>query len=356
MGSIGIFLSQEKWHQLGAKKYSSGLEELVRAVEFLNLPVLYFSLPQDRLDEGMLLATPLEQRVFKVDYYPFPQVIYDLGVFPMKDRAEAKKVRNALICYNAHFVNTRSAFSKWTTYSLLSTDPQIAPYLPKTVKFKGVDTLSQMLSEYSLVCVKSIWGSRGIEVLFIEKRGIYFFLFYPDDYNERFSDLDELAKAISSFMKGDKWIIQQTIDLMTWRNRCFDLRVLVQKVTLQRWECTEICLRMAQQGRRITSTSQGGKVVEAASVLSALWPSRYLEINNEVKELTLKIAQALENHKGPLCELGMDVGIDRYGRIWLFEVNGKPGKVTVRKLRNKHTIRLAYERPLSYAALRLEEK
>lgn len=356
MEQIGIFLSQEKWHQLETKKYGSGLKELVRAAEDLDLPVLWFSLPQDRLDEGILLATTLTNRVFKLIYYPFPQVVYDLGVFAPKYRAEKKNVREALARYNVQYVNTRSVFPKWTTYSVLSTDPIIAPYLPKTVKFKHVEDLHQMFSEYPKVCAKSIWGSRGKEVLFIEKWGDRFSLLYPDGHTQPFSSLDELVDEISCFMKRNTWVIQQYIDLATWKNRCFDIRVLVQKVSLKRWACTTLCLRLAQQGRSITSTSQGGKVIKVPPVLSELWPSRYLEMIDEVKALTLRVAQSLENHEGPLGELGMDVGIDRSGRIWLFEVNGKPGKVTIRKLGNKNAIRRAYERPLRYAALRLEEK
>lgn len=355
MNEIGIFLSLEKWQQLEAGQYNSGLKELVRAAEALNFPILWFSLPQDRLGEGLLLGATHSDRIFKLGYYPFPQVVYDLGVFESNYRVEKNILRQTLARSNVQFVNTRSAFSKWTTYSFLSTDSIIASYLPKTVKFETARDLEQMLSVYPKVCVKSIWGSRGKEVIFVEKWEDHVNLLFPNGHNQPFSNLDALVKEISSFMKGEKWVIQQMIDLATWGNHCFDLRVLVQKISLQRWVCTP-CLRIAQQGRCITSTGQGGKVCEASPVLSELWPTQYSKILDEVEYLSLNVAQALENHHGPLGELGMDVGIDRCRRIWLFEVNGKPGKVTTRRLGNQHNICLAYERPLRYAALLLEEK
>lgn len=213
-----------------------------------------------------------------------------------------------------------------------------------------------MLSEHPKVCVKSLWGSRGKEVLFIEKKGDRFSLIYPDGIIKRYLNLDELANSISFFMKGNNWLIQETVNLATWKNCRIDLRALVQKVTLQRWACTVLCLRKAQPHGLITSTSHGGTVFNASSILSKLWPSHSEELVKEVKKLTLHVAQTLENHVGPLGELGIDIGIDQGGQIWLFEVNGKPGKTTIRKLGNKRKIRLAYERPLRYAALRLEEK
>lgn len=356
MERLGIFLSQEKWRQFKNLQNSPGLKALVRAVESLGLPVLYFSLPQDRLEEGLLLGTTFSHQVFKLRYYPIPPMIYDLGVFPPNYRESKKAVRKALEQKEVQFLNTRSAFSKWSTYTLLSTDPQIAPHLPKTVLFEHGDDLLQMLSDYPKVCVKSLWGSRGKEVLFIEKKGDRFSLIYPDGIVKRYLNLDELANSISFFMKGNNWLIQETVNLATWKNCRIDLRALVQKVTLQRWACTALCLRRAQPHGLITSTSHGGTVFNAFPILSKLWPSHSEELVKEVKKLSLHVAQTLENHVGPLGELGIDIGVDQDGQIWLFEVNGKPGKTTIRKLGNKRKIRLAYERPLRYAALRLEEE
>lgn len=41
----------------------------------------------------------------------------------------------------------------------------------------------------------------------------------------------------------------------------------------------------------------------------------------------ITIAETLEEQiDGTLGELGLDIGVDRNGRVWLFEVNAKPGR------------------------------
>jgi D-alanine-D-alanine ligase-like ATP-grasp enzyme len=51
------------------------------------------------------------------------------------------------------------------------------------------------------------------------------------------------------------------------------------------------------------------------------------EVEKDIIESAILIAEVTEQHvNGPLGELGMDIGVDRSGRVWLFEVNAKPGR------------------------------
>lgn len=157
-------------------------------------------------------------------------------------------------------------------------------------------------------------------------------------------------------MQDKELVIQQWIELASEENRYFDIRVLLQKVAMNRWDCTALCLRQALPGHGSTSTSQGGEVKQVSPLLIELWPLRYLKILADIKELAFNAAQKLENKYGPLGELGIDVGVDVNGEVWLFEVNGKPGKVTVRKMKQDDLIQNAYQRPLLYAEMLLKEK
>lgn len=353
---IGIFLSIHKWNHLVSKKYNSGLMELVRAASVLGISPIWFSIPQELLDIGILFGAIQRHGVFQIGPYPMPKVVYDLGVFKMKDRTEAKKIRAALADQNVTLVNSISAFSKWSTHVALSEDSSISPHLPKTVRFRRNSDLSDMLSIYPKICVKSLWGSRGEEVMFIEKGDKGLTLLYPNGSVQTFGQIEELAGVICRFMKDKEFVVQQWIELATWKNRRFDVRVLLQKVSLNFWDCTALCLRLALPGHGSTSTSLGSDVKQVSHIFVELWPSRYLEITANIKELAFNTAQKLEDKYGPLGELGIDVGIDMNGGVWLFEVNGKPGKVTVRKLKQDNLIQLAYQRPLLYAEMLLEGK
>ena len=353
---IGIFLSKQKWNHLVSKQYDPGLAELVRAASLQGISPLWFSIPQVQLNKGILLGARKRQGVLQIGPYPMPNVVYDLGVFKIKDRAEAKKIRAALANQDVTFVNSRSAFSKWATHVALSEDSSILPHLPRTVRFCKTSDLVDMLIIYPKLCVKSLWGSRGKEVMFIEKSDKGSTLLYPNGSVKTFGQLEDLVGAIRRFMQDKEFVIQQWIELASEKNRYFDIRVLLQKVALNRWDCTALCLRQALLGHGSTSTSQGGEVKQLSPILVELWPSRYIQIMADIKELAFNVAQKLEDKYGPLGELGIDVGIDMNGGVWLFEVNGKPGKVTVRKLKQDDLIQNAYQRPLLYAEMLLKEK
>ncbi len=355
-GQIGIFLGRQTFNRLVSKQYDRGLTELVQAASRLGISPVWFSIPQEELDDGILRAATKTGGKWTIGFHPLPKVVYDRALFARKDRASGKKIRAALAEQGVTFVNSCSAFSKWHTHISLSEDTILLPHLPKTVRFRQVSDLSDMLAAYSKVYLKSFWGSRGKEVLLIERDHQRLTLIYPNGKLKTFGSLGELVGAVYRFMGTKKCVIQQPIDLASYQKRRFDVRVLLQKISLNRWDCTALCLRLALPGRGITSTSQGGEVKQLSPVLAELWPAHYLEIIAQIKALAYKVANRLEDKYGALGELGIDLGIDINGGVWLFEVNGKPGKTTVRRLMQDDLIQLAYQRPLLYSQMLLEEK
>jgi len=50
----------------------------------------------------------------------------------------------------------------------------------------------------------------------------------------------------------------------------------------------------------------------------------------------------------PLGEIGLDLGVDRRGRVWLIEVNAKPFR-KVFDAGPKRRVFLSFRRPMAYA-------
>ncbi|MDA8234749.1 MAG: hypothetical protein M0Z31_08140 [Clostridia bacterium] len=46
-------------------------------------------------------------------------------------------------------------------------------------------------------------------------------------------------------------------------------------------------------------------------------------VAERIKQLVFAVARALDEKLGPFGELGLDVGIDNEGQVWLIEVNSK---------------------------------
>lgn len=62
-----------------------------------------------------------------------------------------------------------------------------------------------------------------------------------------------------------------------------------------------------------------------------------------------EIASVLEEKFGRMMEFGLDVGVDVAGRVWLIEVNPKPGREIFRQMGDTRTYEEAITRPVSFA-------
>jgi len=80
------------------------------------------------------------------------------------------------------------------------------------------------------------------------------------------------------------------------------------------------------------------------------------EVTRKAEDLGVQIAAFLEESYGRLCELALDLAIDRKGQIWLLEVNPKPAREVFLQAGERETYRIAITRPLEYAMWLYEQK
>lgn len=79
--------------------------------------------------------------------------------------------------------------------------------------------------------------------------------------------------------------------------------------------------------KSVTSNLHGGGQAIAMNRLMKQWiddDDLRAEINTTAEKFGIEVASFLEDTYGDLCELALDLAIDRSGRIYLLEVNPKP--------------------------------
>jgi len=69
----------------------------------------------------------------------------------------------------------------------------------------------------------------------------------------------------------------------------------------------------------------------------------------DIEEFSLKVALALEACFGMHGEIGLDVGIDEHGKLWLIEANSKPNTRGYKEVTSPEVSSLVYGLPLDYA-------
>ncbi|WP_240703007.1 YheC/YheD family protein [Cohnella luojiensis] len=221
--------------------------------------------------------------------------------------------------------------SKWRKTEALLYSQSFRSIVPKTVRFNR-NQLINMLEKFAMVYVKPDNGSLGRGVMRIErKQGQY--SFQIGERLRTFASFDLLFAALRKETKSRSYLIQRGIHLLKYKDRRFDLRVMAQLNPSKAWETTGIIGRIAAPRKIITNYYNGGNAMSVTGLLGNLMSKQ--AVNNKIKSLEklgVRVGKATRSKFPGVCEVGVDVGMDRTLTPWILEVNTKPGYLIFRKL------------------------
>ncbi|MDQ6419867.1 YheC/YheD family protein [Paenibacillus sp. LHD-117] len=216
----------------------------------------------------------------------------------------------------------RQLASKWAKTEALLSERSIVPHIPPTRKYSP-GQLYSMLQQHGMVVVKPIVGTGGGGVIKVVRENSGYSHTYRNK-TYRVGSFQALAQALRSRTRKRRYLIQKGIHLATVNGRPIDYRVKYVK-THKGWEYRALVGRIAKRGLFVTNLSQGGDLVSASQGIRASLGSAYVkEKKAQMRALTVLSTRVLERKFPGIGQLGFDYGIDRQGKIWIFEVNTRP--------------------------------
>lgn len=194
-----------------------------------------------------------------------------------------------------------------------------------TDEVASYDDLQNYLQKYKKIVLKPTLGSKG--------RNIFVLNLSDDKVNVLNDDKswtidnDELETFYTESISEEKYVAQPFIKSQTIENNPFDIRLHVRKNQKGNWEKVEIYPRIGV-GKNITSNvNQGGGVAMLTPFLERNFEENWKEIRDELNSLCKTIPLNFEKlYNFDIDALGIDIGIEPDGKIWLFEVNTFPGQ------------------------------
>lgn len=285
----------------------------------------------------------------------FPHLIYDRCRIQRTYRFD--QLRQFRARYGFLTYLNRPLRNKWTIHRVLSKDSRYKGHLPSTRYVENTSDVIDMIKKFPLLYLKPINGTGGRGILRIERNKDGMLYIQGRDQSRRIIKPQQIsASALNSYLtpwnlKGNRYIAQQGIQLKLNNGRVHDYRMLVQKNAEGMWEVTGCAGRIGAAGS-ITSNLHGGGHASTMSALLKEWlndEKKIAEVKEESEKLGVGIAAYLEQNYGRLCELALDLAIDRKGGIWLLEVNPKPAREVFAQAGEKEVYRKAIVRPLEYA-------
>lgn len=332
--------------------------------KLLGLKVVVFS-PQDICPdtgtvEGYSLLAPtggwIREKV------PLPELIYDRSF--CRDRQAYQQCRSVLRQVSEKqslSLLSRPVGGKWETLQILRRNPLLLPHLPSTVRL-SVAELIRKLRRSGSAFLKPDSGTQGIGAARIQATADGLFHVCGRDqqngsFEHTFSRLSELTNWVRRYTGGKPYLLQENLDLHTSEGHAFDIRALVQKNGRGNWNIAGMAVRTGLPGS-ITSNLHGGG---APCALSPFLESEFgtvfaTETIAALQRLSLCVSREMEQHYGPLAELGIDLGIDRGGRIWIIEANSKPGRSAFRRMGDRRARTRSLLNPVAYARYLLERQ
>lgn len=253
--------------------------------------------------------------------------------------------------------------SKWEKTKALLKNERLRPYIPDT-RLYSPEQLQTMLELYNYVFVKPDCGTYGIGVMSIERYQEIEEEEAPWVYKLRFgieymvfTSLQDLQIKLKEKIGQKTFLIQRGIELITFENRKFDLRVLVQKNLQKNWETTGYIGRVAAKQKIVTNYHSGGMVLPVEELFNKhLHGKAFAELIREMRRLGENVGRQLEKKYPKLKEIGLDVAIDPEYRLWVLEVNTLPALFPFKMLEDKSIYKRIHRYAVAYGRLGAKKK
>jgi ribosome-associated translation inhibitor RaiA len=213
--------------------------------------------------------------------------------------------------------------SKWLKHVALQRYDDIQRHLPDTARLSPKSIVT-FLKQYGVVYLKPSLGGGGKGVIRIRKLQQAYKIDEPRRECE-FPDLQGVIRYIGKRCRGKRYLIQQGISLLMLNRRPVDFRALLYKKHGQ-WHYAGIMGKVAAANRFTTNRCSGGQAMTLKRVLSLSGETQHNteQVEDSIRNFSLRLASRLEKHFPNITELGLDIALDLKGRIWLIEANTKP--------------------------------
>ncbi|MCM3709697.1 YheC/YheD family protein [Sporosarcina luteola] len=284
----------------------------------------YFSPGEVNFLNRTIKGQVYEKGEWKTKVMPFPHVIYNAGSPEklLKSNETIEKLKKEIP------FTTYSIGNKWSVNRRLKEAKDFASYLIPTEVVKNTDHFFKFLSAFEKVVFKPIDGRKGKGIFFIVQEKGRFVL--KGEGTNRIYEKPQLNGFLKQKLAKETFIVQPYIQSVTKTGQVFDFRLHVQKDGDGEWVITTIYPRIAPQGSIIANINSGGYTNYLDPFLEHEFKEDAFNIRKKLEFFSLSLAKHLdelqmEKFGEVIDEIGVDVGMDDQLKLWIYEVNWRPG-------------------------------
>lgn len=227
--------------------------------------------------------------------------------------------------FNGYYMN------KWKIYRWLSSKTDIKSHLPYTVLYQSNIDIFDFLQKFKKAFIKPIGGFFGKKIVQLHLKNEYYICKYIKKgklINVITKDKIEIEKILNELLKPGKFIIQQYINLIKYEDKIIDFRCIIQKDHTMKWNYLGTIGRISAPNYEVIDFSsfsgENAKALPAIEILKdhlKLSEDEILNVRHKISDLALKVGNIINELRVNIGNIGLDIGIDQSGHLWLIELN-----------------------------------
>ncbi|MGN9866195.1 YheC/YheD family endospore coat-associated protein [Bacillus swezeyi] len=314
-----------------------------------------FGAHQIQWEEGTVQGLIFKENGWEDITVPLPNVVYDrLPNRQAEDSAELQETKARLMNeYRIPWFNP-GFFNKWDIYQSMQQDERTKDLLPYSVFQPSAEKLEEMVSRYAAVYVKPANGSLGNGIFQLSASEENSLQAKHAKGGKPYPSADAFLNDLQKRHKETPYIAQEGIERIKVGDHPADFRVHTNKNGKGKWTVTAIAAKIAEKDGITTHLSSGGAVKTLAEIYDD--PMERLIILQKLTKTAVLISQVLdEKTDGFIGEMGLDLGMDHSGKVWMFEANSRPGRGIFAHPRLTSVSRLTKKRNFEYASYLTEQ-
>lgn len=314
----------------------------------------FFSAKDIDLNKKKITGTYFNKKsvLWEKKTFPYPDVFYKKGYVTPSLRGTLSKFEEQLKKMKVKNLNYLTGFNKWQVYEELGKDKDFRNYIPHTILYQKQDDLKRMLDNTGKVYLKACRGGRGrqvIRVIHLPEGGYEYSCYIHRLHVKKVKTFKNLMDQISNFYGNRKFVIQEAIDLITIDKSIIDMRAEVQKDGEGKITLAAVPVRVSQSNSPITTHASSYPFEYFFKTIMKYSDAEIEDLKERLSKFLVAAFQSIEKSFGPTGEIGIDVGLDKQGRLWFIECNSRSMKVSLFNAYDKTTINNSFVNLLEYA-------
>lgn len=297
------------------------VEVLAMACKHYNIDIVYMRPADVDIERNVIRGKVLVDNKWKIKEVEIPPFI-DISPYCFKQKN--RTITNYLKERTFLSDNRENVLTKERLQDKLKEDPKFSHLVIPTEVIKNLNDIKNYLEQYPKIILKPLRGIKGKGVYMLSKEEDHYKISYNKD--EWSLDDDGLQNFYRETIALRKYIMQKSINSRSLQGDPFDCRLHVQKDGEGKWVSASNYIRVGIGQKVVSNISQGGGIAEPKEFLKANYGDLGVKLNKQLNEVAKTLPYKIEELRGThIMSLGIDIGIDSDGKLYLFEVNDGPG-------------------------------